>query len=81
MGGNKLIEAVYLTLTKQLDKGLITFKQDINAFKAAGEKEQTAWKTQKTGNGALKKAVSRLADRTLSGRYAARRGRAGQAGG
>jgi len=45
----------------QLDEGLKTFQQDIKTFKVAGEKEQTAWKTQKTSNGALKKAVDRLA--------------------
>ena len=46
---------------KQLDDGLKTFIQDTKAFKVSGEKEQAVWKSQKTSNGALKKAVDRLA--------------------
>ncbi len=46
---------------KQLDEGLKTFIQDNKTFKATGEKEQTSREKQKTSNGALKKAVDRLA--------------------
>ncbi|MDI6812202.1 MAG: N-6 DNA methylase [Deltaproteobacteria bacterium] len=48
-------------LVKELDATTQAFTTDINAFEKAIEKEQTAWKNQKTTNGALKEAVKRLA--------------------
>jgi len=46
---------------KEFEDAHATFQADIAAFKKAVAKEQAAWKKQKTTNGALKKAVDRLA--------------------
>ncbi len=54
-------DAPHAEALKELDGALPTFKADVEAFKKTIAKEQTAWKKQKTGNGALKKAVERLA--------------------
>ena len=48
-------------LAKELDTTTQVFAADVRAFKRAIEKEQAAWKNQKTTNGALKEAVERLA--------------------
>jgi len=47
-------------LQKELVESLAAFQADGEAFQKALAAEQTAWKTQKTGNGELKKAVDRL---------------------
>jgi len=46
---------------KELDAALPAFKSDTQVFQKSIAKEQAAWKGQKTSNGALKKAVERLA--------------------
>ncbi len=46
---------------QELAQTLATFKADVAAFKKPLDNEQIAWKTQKTTNGALKKAVERMA--------------------
>jgi type I restriction enzyme M protein len=46
---------------KELDAALPAFKTDTQTFQKSIAREQTAWKGQKTSNGALKKAVERLA--------------------
>jgi len=45
---------------KELNDALPAFKKDVDAFEKNIAKQQTAWKKQKTNNGALKKAVDRL---------------------
>ncbi len=45
----------------ELKDALPAFKTDVKAFKKEIGKERTAWKKQRTSNGALKKAVDRLA--------------------
>jgi type I restriction enzyme M protein len=47
-------------LQKELVEALAAFQADIEKFQKALAAEQTAWKTQKTDNGELKKAVDRL---------------------
>ena len=46
---------------KELAQTLSVFKTDVAAFKKALDKEYKAWQSQKTTNGALKKAVTRMA--------------------
>jgi len=46
---------------KELDEALAAFKTDVAAFEKKLAEQQGAWKKQKTSNGALKKAVDRLA--------------------
>lgn len=46
---------------KELDAALPTFEADAQALQKSIAKELAAWKGQKTSNGALKKAVERLA--------------------
>ena len=45
---------------KELMDALPAFEADVGAFRKAVAKQQTAWKKQKTNNGAIKKAVDRL---------------------
>ncbi|MFA5266179.1 MAG: class I SAM-dependent DNA methyltransferase, partial [Opitutaceae bacterium] len=47
-------------LQKELTEARAAFLADVEAFQKALAAEQTAWKTQKTDNGELKKAVDRL---------------------
>jgi type I restriction enzyme M protein len=47
--------------TQELDAAARLFIADMEAFEGALEKEQAAWKRQKTTNGELKQAVERLA--------------------
>ncbi len=46
---------------KELDAALPAFEADTQVFQKSIAREQAAWKGQKTSNGALKKAVERLA--------------------
>jgi len=46
----------------ELDAAIPLFKEDVEAFHKAVSEQQAIWKTQKTTNGELKKAVDRLAD-------------------
>lgn len=46
---------------RELDEALGTFPADIERFQKKVDKERAAWKKQKTTNGALKKAVERIA--------------------
>lgn len=46
---------------KELDDTTPQFESDAEAFRLAVSKQQSVWKTQKTTNGELKKAVDRLA--------------------
>ncbi|HQI28099.1 MAG TPA: N-6 DNA methylase [Sedimentisphaerales bacterium] len=46
---------------KQLEDSTATFSSDLEAFKAAVEKQQKLWADQQRTNGALKAAVDRLA--------------------
>jgi len=46
---------------KDLKHSLTTFKADVDHFRKALVKEQTAWEKQKTANGALRKAVGQMA--------------------
>ena len=45
----------------ELEAALPTFTADLDAFQRTITREQAAWKNQKASNGALKKAVERLA--------------------
>ncbi len=45
---------------KELTEALAAFLADVEAFQKALARERAAWKTQKTDNGELKKAVDRL---------------------
>jgi type I restriction enzyme M protein len=54
-------DAAHAETKKELDKTLKAFTGDVDNFKKAVDKEHVAWKNQKTGNGALKNAVERLA--------------------
>jgi len=54
-------DAPHAEALKELAQALPAFKTDVAKFKKALDKEQTAWKNQKTTNGALKKAVERMA--------------------
>ena len=51
----------YAEVLKEFKNTQATFLTDVAAFKKAVTKEQATWKKQKTANGALKKAVGRLA--------------------
>jgi type I restriction enzyme M protein len=55
------IDSPPLEGAQEFDTTVQVFTADVGAFKKAVEKEQTAWKNQKTTNGALKEAVERLA--------------------
>ncbi len=46
---------------KELDEAVAAFATDIQAFQQSLSEQQKAWQKQKTTNGALKKAVDRLA--------------------
>jgi len=46
---------------KELDDAIPLFKTDMKAFRHSVREQQTAWRTQKTTNGELKKVVDRLA--------------------
>lgn len=48
-------------ITAELSDGQTAFSTDVAKFKAAAAAEQKAWKSQQHTNGALKKAVERLA--------------------
>ena len=48
-------------LQKELVEALAAFQADVGAFQKALAEQQEAWKTQKSDNGELKKAVDRLA--------------------
>jgi len=54
-------DAAHAEVLKELEDALLVLRTDIDAFKKAIAEEQAAWKKQKTTNGALKKAVDRLA--------------------
>ena len=45
----------------ELDAAIPLFEADVEAFRTAVSEQQAIWKTQKTTNGKLKKAVDRLA--------------------
>jgi type I restriction enzyme M protein len=45
---------------KEIDQAMPTFKADVHAFQNEIAQQLTQWKTQKTTNGELKKAVDRL---------------------
>jgi len=53
--------AAHAETLKELNSERIAFKSDIEAFKTAICEQEAIWKTQNTTNGALKKAVERLA--------------------
>jgi len=61
-------EAAHAEVLEELDAALPAFKADIEAFKKSVAEQQKAWEKQKTGNGALKKAVDRLAPLAEAGR-------------
>ncbi|OGP49968.1 MAG: DNA methyltransferase [Deltaproteobacteria bacterium RBG_13_43_22] len=61
-------DAAHSEVLKELDEALPAFKADVKAFKKSVAEQQAAWKKQKTGNGALKKAVDRLAPLAESSR-------------
>jgi type I restriction enzyme M protein len=61
-------DAAHGDVLKELDKAMPVFKADVGAFRKAVAKQQSAWATQKTGNGELKKAVHRLAPLAESSR-------------
>jgi type I restriction enzyme M protein len=46
---------------KEMTEALVAFQADVEAFQKALVEQQEAWKTQKSDNGELKKAVNRLA--------------------
>ncbi len=54
-------DAAHEETLKELESALSAFKQDVRAFEKSIFLEQKAWKGQETSNGALKKAVERLA--------------------
>jgi len=54
-------DAPQAEVLRELDEALGTFPADIERFQKGVDKEQAAWKKQKTTNGALKKAVERIA--------------------
>lgn len=53
---------------KELDDAMSAFQTDVDAFRKAVAEQQAVWKTQKTTNGELKKAVDRLAPLAESSR-------------
>jgi type I restriction-modification system DNA methylase subunit len=61
-------DAVHADVLKELDEAMPAFKADVGAFRMSVAKQQSAWATQKTGNGELKKAVHRLAPLAESSR-------------
>ena len=54
-------DAAYAEVQMELTKTLSVFQADTNGFQKALAKQEAVWKKQKTTNGALKKAVDRLA--------------------
>jgi len=54
-------DAPQAEILRELDEALGTFPADTERFKKGVDKERAAWKRQKTTNGALKKAVERIA--------------------
>lgn len=54
-------DALHIEPLKELDDAISLFKADAETFRYNVTEQQTAWKTQKTTNGELKKAVDRLA--------------------
>ncbi len=54
-------DAAHAEVLKELDETLPAFNADVEAFRKAVDKERTGWKNHKTSNGALQKAVERLA--------------------
>jgi len=55
-------------IMKELDDAMSAFQMDVDAFRKAVAEQQAVWKTQKTTNGELKKAVDRLAPLAESSR-------------
>ncbi|MCP4577356.1 MAG: N-6 DNA methylase, partial [Deltaproteobacteria bacterium] len=54
-------DAAHTSIQVELTKALPAFQADVAGFKKALSEQEGAWKKQKTTNGALKKAVDRLA--------------------
>lgn len=54
-------DASHTEALKELDEAIPIFKSDIEAFRKSIAEQQAVWRTQKTTNGELKKAVDRLA--------------------
>lgn len=54
-------EGPHAEVLKEFEDARATFQADMTAFKKAVAEQQDAWKKQKATNGALKKAVERLA--------------------
>ena len=54
-------DATHAEVQKELTEALPVFQADVDGFQKALAKQEAAWKNQKTTNGALKKAVDRLA--------------------
>ncbi len=61
-------DAPHVEVLMELNEALPAFKGDVEAFSKAVAEQQAAWKKQKTTNGELKKAVSRLAPLAESSR-------------
>ncbi len=60
--------APVLEILHELDAATQAFTTEVQTFKKAIKKEQTAWQSQKTSNGALKEAVERLSPLAESSR-------------
>ena len=54
-------DAAHAEVQKELIEALPVFQTDVDGFQKALAEQEGAWKTQKATNGALKKAVDRLA--------------------
>jgi type I restriction enzyme M protein len=54
-------EAAHSEVKKELIEALPVFQTDVDGFQKALSKQEDAWKSQRTTNGALKKTVDRLA--------------------
>ena len=61
-------DAAHAEVQKELAEALPTFHADAEAFQHAITEQEAAWKQQKTANGDLKQAVSRLAPLAESSR-------------
>jgi len=61
-------DAAHAEPLKELDNAVPLFKADVEAFRKSVSEQQAAWNKEKTTNGALKKAVDRLATLTETSR-------------
>ncbi|HPL67632.1 MAG TPA: N-6 DNA methylase [Smithellaceae bacterium] len=62
------IDSQHAETLKELDDASAAFTSDVEAFQKSFAEQQALWKTQKTTNGELKKAVERLAPLAEAGR-------------